>query len=465
MSGELPAGPAAPNSGAGMLNSRKQEELKHTYVFLGPSLPREEAQKILPANYLGPVAQGDIIGLLWRQPRHILIIDGYFNRVPAVWHKELLLALERGIKIYGASSMGALRAAELDGFGLEGYGRIYEAYKNGTLVADDEVALIHGPEECGYPTLSLPLVNVRATLKTAQENGFISQADADIMLELARQIYYPDRTMDSWLAAGKNAKLALSADFVRFCQAGGVDQKREDARGLLEMVAQRLDHPTPAASPAHITADTLYLRQLIGNDQALLPGGGGQLTPQVLHEYQRLKPQNSLYEIATQRDMLATILGQVMNITITDDELEQTAAAFRKELNLHSPFALRAWLEQRNISPAHLEELLKRRLYIQKALSLTPMSLDYFYLDIIKQNSSYQELLNQLQKQEEQWQSVKFFNNPNEFSSEEWGKILQKARQAVGDTAGKLNLEQIAALTGFGDVPSLVKQLLKEGNI
>ena len=88
------------------------------YVFLGPSLPLDQARAILDAIYLPPVQQGDLLRLLELKPRYVGIIDGYFETVPAVWHKEILLAMSQGVHVFGAASMGALRAAELSGVEL-----------------------------------------------------------------------------------------------------------------------------------------------------------------------------------------------------------------------------------------------------------------------------------------------------------------------------------------------------------
>jgi hypothetical protein len=101
------------------------------YVFLGPSLSVAEARGILDAHYLPPVTMGDVTRLVARRPSAIGIIDGLFERVPAVWHKEILFALSQGIPVYGASSMGALRAAELEAFGMIGIGQIFAAYRDG----------------------------------------------------------------------------------------------------------------------------------------------------------------------------------------------------------------------------------------------------------------------------------------------------------------------------------------------
>ena len=69
--------------------------------------------------------------------------------------------------------MGALRAVELEPFGMIGIGRVFEAYRRGFLEGDDEVAVLHGPAEIGYPTLTEALVNFRASLEQARDMGLV----------------------------------------------------------------------------------------------------------------------------------------------------------------------------------------------------------------------------------------------------------------------------------------------------
>ena len=99
------------------------------YVFLGPTLAENDARAELDAVYLPPVSAGDVFRL-WRQrPRAIGIVDGYFEHVPAVWHKEIMWIMAHGVHVFGSAGMGALRAAELDSFGMHGVGRVYQAFK------------------------------------------------------------------------------------------------------------------------------------------------------------------------------------------------------------------------------------------------------------------------------------------------------------------------------------------------
>ncbi|MBV9221159.1 MAG: tfuA protein, partial [Methylobacteriaceae bacterium] len=136
--------------------------MSEVVVFTGPTIGHETARALAPFDYRAPVQRGDVYRAVLEEPRVIAIIDGYFEGVPAVLHKEILFALSRGIHVFGAASMGALRAAELAPFGMKGVGKIYEAFRDGILEDDDEVAVLHGPEELGYPALTEAMVNIRA---------------------------------------------------------------------------------------------------------------------------------------------------------------------------------------------------------------------------------------------------------------------------------------------------------------
>jgi hypothetical protein len=160
-------------------------------VYLGPTLSHDKACSILDAVYLPPVRRGDLEKL---DPciRSVAIIDGEFFQSLAISPKEILPLIERGIRVYGASSMGALRAAELCGEGMIGMGRIFEAYRDGVIDADDEVAVTYDPET--YRPLSEPLVSIRFTLEYAVERNLIDRARAREVLERMRHLWFPERS-------------------------------------------------------------------------------------------------------------------------------------------------------------------------------------------------------------------------------------------------------------------------------
>ncbi|HEV8327543.1 MAG TPA: TfuA-like protein [Nitrospiraceae bacterium] len=205
------------------------------YVFTGPTINHDEARQELDAVYLPPVSQGDVYRVALRRPFAIGIIDGYFDRVPAVWHKEILWAMAQGIHVFGASSMGALRAAELAMFGMEGIGWIFQAFRDGILEDDDEVAIAH---KADYTPLSEAMVNIRRTLEKAEIEGLVSSSSRLTLTSATKQLYYPDRTYPRILAEARRMGLP-SPELARFEESLStcrVDQKREDAIAMLRAV-------------------------------------------------------------------------------------------------------------------------------------------------------------------------------------------------------------------------------------
>jgi hypothetical protein len=207
------------------------------YLFIGPTMP--DACDVVAGRGItlrGPASAGDVIRLGAAPGDVVGIVDGTFHHTRAVLHKEILAALADGVRVLGAASMGALRAAELDVLGMEGVGRVYRDYKSGALAADDEVTLMHGPAEEGYPAFSEPLVNLRATLAAARRRGLLARPQEErVIAELARRPYW-DRSYDALLdlAAGLEVDTGVLAGFCASCRR---DVKREDARELVDRLA------------------------------------------------------------------------------------------------------------------------------------------------------------------------------------------------------------------------------------
>jgi hypothetical protein len=210
------------------------------FVFLGPTLTVREARRVLDADYLPPVAQGDVLRAARSNPQVIAIIDGYFERVPAVWHKEILWAMSQGIHVYGAASMGALRAAELKAFGMVGVGQIYEDFVSGVLDADDEVAVAHGSASDDYRRVSDAMVNIRATLAAAVREAVISEPTRAELQRNAKAEFYPTRHYALLFEHGRRLGLPESelAALRGWLPRGRVDQKKLDALALLERLSE-----------------------------------------------------------------------------------------------------------------------------------------------------------------------------------------------------------------------------------
>jgi TfuA protein len=209
-------------------------------VFLGPSLPIEKANQILQAEYRSPAKRGDIYGASEEGAEIICLIDGVFFQECSVAHKEVIHALELGARVLGASSMGALRASELDVYGMEGVGEIYQAYKRGELTSDDEVALIFDP--LTFEPLSEPLVNIRHNLNIASELGIIDDVTRDHLFKIAQSFYFPERSYNKIIQAsfGIVPQDQLES-FNKFIIEDKRDLKMEDAVKLLYRVREIAD--------------------------------------------------------------------------------------------------------------------------------------------------------------------------------------------------------------------------------
>lgn len=211
-------------------------------VFLGPTLPRQRARSHLEAHYLPPAEQGSIFGAARSlQPRVIALIDGSFAKVPAVRHKEILWALSRGIQVYGAASMGAVRAAELDDFGVRGHGLIYRWYRATPFADDDEVAVAMTPPELGAEPLGEALINMRITLRRGERAGVIPRDMRCMLEDLARSIHFVQRSYESLFDQARSSLpsqwFSMIDPLQRWVAEHAVDQKRADAIALLRLLA------------------------------------------------------------------------------------------------------------------------------------------------------------------------------------------------------------------------------------
>ena len=203
-------------------------------VFLGPSLDRASAEVILAADYRPPAKRGDLLRAVQEGAGIIGLIDGVFHQESAVAHREILAGLKKGIRVVGSSSMGALRAAEMDTLGMIGIGEIYRMYRTGELVSDDEVALVFDPET-GL-ALSEPLINIRFTLQAAEHLGVISKEDHTALLAAARSVFYPQRTYSRIVAAADAISPEARERFLAWVKDHAIDQKRADAVAALEYI-------------------------------------------------------------------------------------------------------------------------------------------------------------------------------------------------------------------------------------
>jgi hypothetical protein len=239
----------------------------HIVAFAGPSRPSKPDPAI---DWRPPAAAGDLLRLIPQRPDRVVLIDGYFAFRPAPWHKEILLLLEYGIPVIGAASMGALRAAELAPFGMIGVGAIFSAYRDGRLLADDEVAVLHAPSEMGWRPLTEPLVNIRTNLILAVRRKIIAPAQGRAILAFGRELNFRDREWGRLLTYVRTSFGPDRCDaLARWLSDHRIDLKARDAAEAIELaLTGRLASAEPVITPR--TCFLRYLGEQVGMDVAAL---------------------------------------------------------------------------------------------------------------------------------------------------------------------------------------------------
>jgi hypothetical protein len=214
-------------------------------IFGGPTLYGTDLLTHAGLRLAPPARQGDIYRAVEGGTNVIGLIDGVYEYVPAIWHKEILFGLSKGVRMFGAASMGALRAAECARFGMVGLGRIYEDYASGALEDDADVAQAHGPAELGFLPLSEPLVNVRATLSHCRERQLVSSDEYHRLLTAATGLFFKDRTYRRILSDCPDIPISRAAELRDILRENSVDLKLSDAILLIAAVIEAPDERGP----------------------------------------------------------------------------------------------------------------------------------------------------------------------------------------------------------------------------
>lgn len=309
-------------------------------VYLGPSLSLEKAKQIKPdLIYKPPAKQSDILSdIETENPTHLILIDGEFDQSLSVWVKELVYALYKGVKVYGSSSMGALRAADLEPCGMIGYGKIYEWYRDGIIDDDSEVAVSYTE---GYSKVSVPLVNIRASLE--------GQSGLNRILELSRGIHYPGRWKESLNTLLKKHDIKPPK---------WIDQKAIDAEGLLRNF--RILN-TDKTKPDRTALTTLFLAQYERDRKV------DGICLQHIESHAALNLDNIQEEIWNSSNRSIAILAcNYLDVRVTKEEEQNELLRMIKRLGIQNGNHLLQILSDNHLNREQFAELLTENARIRK---------------------------------------------------------------------------------------------------
>jgi len=367
-------------------------------IFLGPSLPVAEAREILDAVYLPPARQSDLVSAVGiHRPDVIGLVDGEFGQALSVWHKEILYALEQGIPVYGASSMGALRAAETHSFGMIGVGQVFGMFASGELSGDDEVALAHALDEAGHRPLSEPMVNLRLNFRAARDAGVIDAATADQLTALAKAMYFPERSFARVLRAGAAAGVPADAvDRLRAWLAANYrDAKREDARELLRALRD-LPRPVARHQPSFTLERTPAFVALYERDRKVSHDGVEIPLVAIANHAALHVPGFAELNFNALNRVLAGVLANLLEVEVKPEDVATEARRFRVRSHLADDAAFAAWLERNDLRPDEFDTLMRslaeaRALHAWLTIGKSPQRTTKDVLDELRLRGLYEK--------------------------------------------------------------------------
>lgn len=204
-------------------------------LFAGPSLGQGQPD-LNGIELRAPASQGDVLRAVMDGATAIGLVDGLFEAVASVWHKELLYALSEGVRVYGAASMGALRAAECAAFGMVPIGVIAAAYCRGDIDDDAAVAQLHAPAQLGHRALTEALVESLFHVERLAKEGMLSGAEAVHLATSASALHFKDRTADAVIANSAVKDAGRRAEVLRLYRENWLSQKTLDALALIDVL-------------------------------------------------------------------------------------------------------------------------------------------------------------------------------------------------------------------------------------
>ncbi|MCX3063650.1 TfuA-like protein [Streptomyces beihaiensis] len=236
-----------------------------THVYVGPSLSGDDVLDIDPyAVVHPPLRAGDLLALRTGPDDAVVVVDGAAEGGRAQ-PDEFIDVLGRGTRVLGAAAAGALYAAELWPYGMQGVGAVFAMYAEETLDCDDEVAVAQTDGPGGPRTPAL--VDLRWALAHAVTEDLVEEADAATLVELVRTLPCAGRTWDDIVPLAHKvsettgaAALTLRRLFDE--QPHMCDLQRQDARTALEYASRPPHAWRPfAVVPPQLVARTVHLER------------------------------------------------------------------------------------------------------------------------------------------------------------------------------------------------------------
>lgn len=402
-------------------------------VFTGPSISHSKAEEILDAVYLPPLKQADLTSAVCTyNPDLIAIIDGFAGSHGSVWHNEILYALKMGIKVYGAGAMGAIRAMEMCDLGMIGKGRIYQMYKNGTLTDDDEIMCIFGSEKEGYPRLSEPLVNIRATFDRALEQGIITDTANQILVSIAKETYWCDRTFSVIFEKARELPEKTVEKLKSFVNAHYADIQKQDAEILLQAISKLSKADLKDSNKIRVFPENMF-QVIYERDRKVQHDNTGVPLFTAARHIALNHPEIEDINFHALNRSLVGFLAGLLKVEASQEDTDNETRRFQKKHGLKEKHDFNTWLAENDLSAEEFDDLMREMAVCRR--------LQQWFMGRQRQLSNTKTLLNELRIR-------------NEYKK--WMKMVANAEDILEDKT-----DDIRAMVSSKDLKSVLTDRLR----
>jgi len=331
-------------------------------VFAGPTISSQEIGRHLDAVVLPPPSQGDVLSSLERyRPQAMGIIDTAFPR--SAWVSEIHYALRSGVAVYGAGGQGALRAVELQAYGMQGFGAVFADFASGKRSDDAALLRDYVEQDGGFVATSESLVDVTATLHAAHHQGVLPADAFSRTMQQACQLHWRERTWDRVLLPALFADDAAHAAMRQWLADNPVRLQHQDAIAMLQaMAADRDQLATRRYAPAERSGmlNTLYQRERTATRET-----GSVPLYSVAHHGAVNHPRPLEVNFNGMNREIVAFFAQRTALAPAEADLEYEWAVFKAERSL-ADHEIAQWRADNDMTVEDLDELIRKNALCRK---------------------------------------------------------------------------------------------------
>jgi hypothetical protein len=335
-------------------------------VFAGPSRPeRRILSDFADIRFLPPAGSADLVSAVTRyRPATIVLADDCSGRSSAVWHSEILWVLSQGIRVIGTAA-GAIRAYELEDWGMQGRGEVFRLFKEGYLEDDDEVLALFQEEAgggCRY--LTEPLVNLRATLARAREQGVLTAAEEEASVAAIKEMFWRERSLENVFA--RLGAVLLPPErcegLQKFFHERYHDLLRDDLRQTLRELCRESAKDLPRAPKSGFAVNANNPFWALYERDRWVGEADENIRLNDLAAYVLLNHPHSreLREAALNRE-IGLFLADYVGVTVSSEEVSRERTRFMTRHSLADEAALSVWIAKNDLCEEEFAVLLREQ--------------------------------------------------------------------------------------------------------